>query len=161
MEPKELLTDQLRQLSLHVPASAAGQMLQLLDELLRWNRTYNLTAITDPAEGIEKHLTDSLTLLPLLTGEERLLDIGSGGGFPGLPLKIARPALSVVSVDAVAKKIAFQRHAARLLGLQDFVPLHMRAEKLPDLLEYASGFDIVVSRAFAALPSLLPWPCPV
>jgi 16S rRNA (guanine527-N7)-methyltransferase len=161
MDSKALLTGQLRQLSLHVPASASGHMLQLLDELLRWNRTHNLTAITDPAEGIEKHLTDSLTLLPLLTGEERLLDIGSGGGFPGLPLKIARPALSVVSVDAVAKKIAFQRHAARLLGLQDFVPLHMRAEKLPNLPAYASGFDVVVSRAFAALPvfASLALPC--
>lgn len=161
MEPKALLAGQLRQLSLPVPAEASEPLLRLLDELLRWNRTHNLTAITDPAEGVEKHLVDSLTLLPLLCGNERLLDLGSGGGFPGLPLKVARPDLRVVSVDAVAKKIAFQRHAVRLLGLCGFEPLHERAEALPRREGFAGGFDVVVSRAFTALPAFarLALPC--
>lgn len=161
MEPKELLAGLLRQLCLEVPAVASEPLLRLLNELLRWNRTHNLTAITDPAEGVEKHLVDSLTLLPLLEGGERLLDLGSGGGFPGLPLKVARPDLRVVSVDAVAKKIAFQRHAVRLLGLCGFEPLHERAEALPRRPGFAGGFDVVVSRAFTALDAFarLALPC--
>jgi len=161
MEPREHLAGQLRQLSLEVSADASDKLLRLLDELLRWNRTHNLTAITDPVEGIEKHLVDSLTLLPLLAGYERLLDLGSGGGFPGLPLKIARPDLSIVSVDSVAKKINFQRHAVRLLGLRGFEPLHARAESLSEFPGYSGGFDVVVSRAFASLPvfASLALPC--
>jgi len=161
MAPIEQLADQLRQLSLDVSADVPAKLLRLLDELLRWNRTYNLTAIADPVEGIEKHLVDSLTLLPLLTGDERLLDLGSGGGFPGLPLKIARPGLSIVSVDSVAKKINFQRHAVRLLGLRGFEPLHARAESLSEFPGYSGGFDVVVSRAFASLPvfASLALPC--
>lgn len=152
MEPSEHLASQLRELSLEVAADTSEKLLRLLAELLRWNRTHNLTAITDPVEGIEKHLVDSLTLLPLLNGDERMLDVGSGGGFPGLPLKIACPGLFVVSVDSVAKKIKFQRHAARLLGLRGFEPLHARAESLPERPGYAGSFDVVVSRAFASLP---------
>lgn len=152
MEPSEHLASQLRELSLEVAADTSEKLLRLLAELLRWNRTHNLTAITDPVEGIEKHLVDSLSLLPLLNGDERMLDVGSGGGFPGLPLKIACPGLFVVSVDSVAKKINFQRHAARLLGLRGFEPLHARAESLPERPGYAGSFDVVVSRAFASLP---------
>jgi len=161
MEPAQRLNEQLRQLSVELPPGADARLLTLLEELLRWNRRHNLTAITDPVEGIEKHLVDSLTLLPLLTGDERMLDLGSGGGFPGLPLKIARPGLRVVSVDAVAKKISFQRHAVRLLGLAGFEPLHARAEELGGRPEFVQGFDLIVSRAFTALPAFaaLALPC--
>lgn len=161
MEPIEHLASQLRELSLEVAVDASEKLLRLLAELLHWNRTHNLTAITDPIEGIEKHLVDSLTLLPLLTVDERLLDVGSGGGFPGLPLKIARPGLFVVSVDSVVKKIMFQRHAVRLLGLRGFEPLHARVESLPERPGYAGSFDVVVSRAFASLPAFaaLALPC--
>ena len=85
-------------------------MERLVDEMLRWNRSRNLTAITDRDEVLEKHLVDSLTLLPFARQAKRLLDIGSGAGFPALPLKIVCPELAVVSVDAVGKKIDFQRH---------------------------------------------------
>lgn len=152
MTEQEELIAQLHKLSLKVSAGAGKDLLRLLEELLRWNRHHNLTAITDPLEAIEKHLVDSLTVLPLLAGTERLLDIGSGGGFPVLPLKIARPSLTVVSVDAVAKKIAFQRHIARTLCLQGFEALHLRAEQLPGRAGYKAGFDVIVSRAFAAIP---------
>lgn len=132
-----------------------------LAELLRWNQKVNLTSITDPEEAREKHLLDSLCLLPLLQGGERLLDIGSGGGFPCLPLKLAAPGLQVVSVDAVQKKIAFQRHVARQLGLQGFVAEHLRIEQLPSHPLGVGGFDLVVSRAFAALDQFaaLALPC--
>jgi 16S rRNA (guanine527-N7)-methyltransferase len=149
------LKRQLQTLDLEVGLSAFEPLLTLQDELLRWNRTYNLTAITDPVEAIEKHLVDSLTLLPSLEEKNSLLDIGSGAGFPSLPLKIARPGMAVVSVDAVGKKIRFQKHVVRKLGLTGFTPWHGRAEDLPGQDVAATGFDLVVARAFASIPKLL------
>jgi 16S rRNA (guanine527-N7)-methyltransferase len=100
----------------------------LVTELLRWNRRINLTAITEPREIIGRHLLDSLTLRPFLEGTETLLDIGSGAGFPGFPLKLVLPGLRLYSVDAVAKKVAFQCQLARLLGLREAHPLHLRLD---------------------------------
>lgn len=144
-----------------MPADGLDRLLWFLDELLRWNRRVNLTAITDPVAGIEKHLVDSLTLLPLLSGQERLLDLGSGGGFPGIPLKIVLPRLRVLSVDAVQKKIAFQRHAIRQLGLEGFEARQGRAEQLPQMQGCGAAFDVVVSRAFTSLSAFaaLALPC--
>lgn len=155
MELQAELQRQLALLGLSVPTPALTRLLWLQAELLRWNRTHNLTAITDPREALEKHLVDSLTLLPHLPARGRLLDLGSGGGFPGLPLAIVRPELELVSVDAVAKKIAFQRHAARRLGLDGFTAWHGRAEKLATAAVAAGGFDLVVARAFTSLTGLL------
>lgn len=153
MDREAALSAQLQKLSLPVSVEVGRSLLQYLDELFRWNRRHNLTAITDPLDAVEKHLVDSLTVLPMLTGVGRLLDIGSGGGFPALPLKIAQPSLAVVSVDAVAKKIMFQRHVARMLSLKGFEALHARVEALSKCPEYSAEFEVVISRAFAALPS--------
>lgn len=120
------------------------------EELKKWNRKINLTAIKDDREIVIKHFADSLSLLANLKKTGTLLDIGSGGGFPVIPLKIVLPHLSVVSVDAVEKKVLFQRHAVRLLQLENFSALHTRAEELKE--NYASHFDYVVSRAFSDLP---------
>ena len=135
-------------------APALERLAWLAAELLRWNRTHNLTAITDPDEVNEKHLADSLTLLPLLAGARRLLDLGSGAGFPALPLKIACPELEVVSVDAVGKKIAFQRHVARTLQLSGFTAVHTRAEDLAGSSFCQAGFDVITARALGGLPLL-------
>ena len=126
----------------------------LSGELLRWNRTHNLTAIIRPEEVAEKHLADSLSLLPLLGTTRRLLDLGSGAGFPALPLKIARPDLEVVTVDAVGKKIAFQNHIARTLRFSGFTAVHGRAEALRDHPACAAKFDVVTARALGSLPML-------
>lgn len=151
MALEQELHRQLGRLGIAVTDEMVDRLLRLQGELLRWNRTHNLTAITDPQEALEKHLVDSLTLLQCLPMEGRLLDLGSGGGFPCLPVKITRPGIAVVSVDAVAKKIAFQRHAGRKLGLKGFEPLHIRAEELAAEPGYRAGFDLVVSRAFTSL----------
>ena len=155
------LKRQLSLLDLHVDTVALPQLILLLQEMLRWNKTYNLTAITDPLEAVEKHLVDSLTLLPHLENVDRLLDIGSGAGFPSLPVKIARPDTDVVSVDSVAKKIRFQKHMVRTLGLDGFEAWHGRAEELPAQAFAADGFDLVVARAFSSLEKLveLALPC--
>jgi 16S rRNA (guanine527-N7)-methyltransferase len=101
---------------------------RMVAELLRWNRRINLTAITDVREIIGRHLLDSLSVRPFLDGTETLLDIGSGAGFPGFPLKVALPGIRLWSVDAVAKKVAFQAHLGRLLGFRDIHPLHLRLD---------------------------------
>lgn len=152
---EEQLQQQLRRLEIAIDAEDASRLLWLQSELLRWNRTHNLTAITDPHEAVEKHLVDSLTLLKCLPEAGRLLDLGSGGGFPCLPVKIVRPQLEMVSVDAVAKKIAFQRHVARRLGLTGFSAWHGRAELLAEEQGWGGTFDLVVSRAFTSLTGFI------
>lgn len=137
------------------------QFLQLRRELLDWNARVNLTAITDPTEVLLKHFIDSLSLLEVYAAEQtRVLDIGAGAGFPGLPLKLARPAWEVVLLEATGKKVAFQRHIIEKLGLQHIEALHGRAEELAHKREYRASFDLVTARAVAALPALLEYAAP-
>jgi 16S rRNA (guanine527-N7)-methyltransferase len=144
----------LAELGLEVAPDAVESLERLADELQHWNRRRNLTAITGRDEILEKHLLDSLTLLPLIKHPGRLLDIGSGAGFPALPLKIARPDLEVVSVDAVGKKVDFQRHVARVFGLKGFTVLHERIESLVDHADFHQSFEMVTARALCTLGEL-------
>jgi 16S rRNA (guanine527-N7)-methyltransferase len=155
MDLKCELEEQLEQLDIQLDGETLDSEIAFLNELLRWNKTHNLTAIDDPVEAVEKHLVDSLSVLPYLGQPDSVLDIGSGGGFPGLPLQIARPGLKIVSVDAVAKKIAFQRHAARMFKLKDFTPWHGRIEMVAHQPFAENGFDLIIARAFAPLKTLL------
>lgn len=150
-----MLQEQLQKLELEIPAESLVQLELLVDELLRWTQRRNLTAITDREEVVEKHLVDSLTMLPFARQAVRLLDIGSGAGFPALPLKIVCPTLEVVSVDAVGKKIDFQKHVARKLGLPSFTALHARIQDLSGEENYRSGFDLVTARALTSLEDLV------
>lgn len=156
-----LLKSCLHDLDLDLPSELSERLLWLGQELLRWNKKVNLTSICSLEEVVIKHLADSLSVLPLLQSGERLLDVGSGGGFPGLPLAIVDPAREVVTVDAVGKKIHFQRHVVRQLGLEHCIPLHMRIEDLPRWNGFDTGFDVVISRAFASIADfvLLAGPC--
>lgn len=145
------LRDQLKSLSITIAPEAEERLQLFLDEVLRWSRTINLTAITDRHAAEEKHLVDSLTLLPLLRGDERLLDMGSGAGMPGLPLRIVLPRLQLLSVDAAAKKITFQRHVIRLLALEGVEARHGRLEDLGREANFSAAFEVVVARAFSDL----------
>ncbi|MBN1548898.1 MAG: 16S rRNA (guanine(527)-N(7))-methyltransferase RsmG [Syntrophaceae bacterium] len=145
------LEECLRIIGVETAAQVRANLLWLGEELLRWNRKVNLTSISNPQEVIVKHLVDSLSVLPLLGPEERLLDVGSGGGFPGLPLAIVDPGREIVTVDAVGKKIDFQRHVVRRIKLDHCQPLHRRIEDIPRWSDFGSGFDVVISRAFASL----------
>jgi 16S rRNA (guanine527-N7)-methyltransferase len=122
-------------------------------ELQKWNNKINLTAVTADEQIVVKHFLDSLTLRQVVGETGRLLDLGSGGGFPALPLKIVLTKLEVVSVDAVEKKIMFQRHMGRLLDLRGFTAVHERGERL--VHDYPGNFDWVVSRAFADIASFV------
>jgi 16S rRNA (guanine527-N7)-methyltransferase len=128
----------------------AARALQLLDELSIWNRSYNLTAITERGAMIRGHLLDSLAAHVDLAGS-RIADVGTGAGFPGLPLALVSPQRTFTLIDSVAKKIRFVTHAVRKLSLANVTPLQLRVETLvPD-----APFDTVIARAYAALPDLL------
>ncbi len=144
---QEALSRGLDALSLTVTSTARQLLERYADRLLAWNRKVNLTAITAPAELAEKHLVDSLVLLPLLGDARTLLDVGSGAGLPGIPLACARPGLSVTCCDSVAKKVAFVKAVSAELSL-DVRGVVARAGGNPDQ-ERLPRADGVVSRAFA------------
>ncbi|GAC1356484.1 MAG: 16S rRNA (guanine(527)-N(7))-methyltransferase RsmG [Ktedonobacteraceae bacterium] len=130
-------------------------------ELLEWNTRFNLTAITDPEEVLQKHFLDSLSLLQIYNKAQiHLLDVGSGAGFPGLPLKIARPDWHVTLIEATGKKTLFLRHIIDVLGLKEIEVIHGRAEEIAHRHQYRSSFDIVTARAVASLSSLLEYCAP-
>lgn len=144
------LVEGARELNVDLSTQAAGKLLQLLDELAKWNRTHNLTAITDREEMVTHHLLDSLSVHSALTGVT-VADVGTGAGFPGLPLAVVNPERTFTLIDSNNKKVRFVAHAARALGLTNVEAVHARAEGL----ERTQTFDVVVARAFAALPELL------
>jgi 16S rRNA (guanine527-N7)-methyltransferase len=125
-------------------------------ELMAWNRFANLTAITDPVEIAVKQFLDTLPLSHLLPSGSRVLDIGSGGGFPGIPLKIMRPGVEVTLIDASRKKVSFQKHIIRTLALKDIEARHMRAEELKrELQPETRQYDVIVSKAVSRLDRFL------
>lgn len=126
-------------------------LLNYLAQMLRWNRTYNLTAIRAPEQMLLHHITDSLSVVPelaqRLAGQSaRILDVGSGGGLPGVVLAVCYPEWQVCCVDAVEKKTAFIKHVAGVLQLDNLDAVHARVEALEP-----AECDIVISRAFASL----------
>ena len=137
-------------LALELSAEQLQRLQQLLDELIKWNQAYNLTSITEPAQMLTHHLLDSLAVHADITGT-RIVDVGTGAGFPGLPLAIVQSEREFTLIDSNNKKIRFVTHAARALGLKNVRPVHARAESYRD----AAGFDTVVARACAPLPALL------
>ena len=125
-------------------------------ELLEWNRFANLTAITDLEEMAEKHFLDTVPLVPLVPQASSVLDIGSGGGFPGLPLKVMRPDLKLCLIEPSRKKTHFLKHVIRTLGLKDIEARHIRAEELAkEDQAKASPYGVIVSRAVSKLDKLL------
>ena len=138
------LASGLTALDITLPAEAQQKLLVFRDLLLKWNKTYNLTALRDPAQAISHHLLDSLAILPHV-GAGNLLDVGSGGGLPGIPLAIAMPELAVTMVDTVQKKTTFLQQAVIELGLKNVTVHHARVEELQG--QYAQ----ISSRAFVEI----------
>jgi len=126
-----------------------------LRELLKWNEKMNLTAIRSEKGIVLKHFLDSLSVFPHLPGISSLLDIGSGAGFPGIPLKMIQPSLEVTLIDSVRKKIDFQSHIIRTLGLKGIGAIHGRIQDREILESLGGRFDAVIARAFSDLNALL------
>lgn len=146
---EQLLADGIADLELSVSARARTGMIRYLQELETWNRSYNLTAIREPAQMVVKHLLDSLTVLPYLGEGRSLLDVGTGAGLPGLIIALCTPRLEVTVLDSNGKKAAFLRHCVRSLELKNVQVAQTRVEDYRP----GQGFATVISRAFAALDS--------
>jgi len=151
MNRGEVLRHGLSGLGIDLPENAIDKLLIYVDLLVKWNSTYNLTAIRDGDEMVTQHLLDSLAILPYLEETKSLADIGSGAGLPGIPLAIARPELQVTLIDSVQKKSAFQQQAKIDLRLSNVSIYSGRIE----YFERLGVFDAVTSRAFSGLPLLV------
>ena len=144
MSPRDQLESGLREMGLDLPAAAQKKLLAYVALLYKWNKTYSLTALREQDKAVSHHLLDSLSVLPFVPAG-RLLDVGSGGGTPGIPLAIACPELSVTLLDSNTKKTAFLQQAAIELGLKNISVHAGRVEQYHPPV----GFDAITSRAFA------------
>jgi 16S rRNA (guanine527-N7)-methyltransferase len=148
-----ILEEGAEALSVNLSEQQQSQLLDYVTLLAKWNAVYNLTAIRDPRQMLIQHILDSLSVLPHLPARESatVLDVGSGGGLPGIVLAIARPHWSVTLNDIVHKKTAFQSQAKAELGLANLSVITGRVESLRPGVEVPKKFDLIVSRAFADL----------
>jgi 16S rRNA (guanine527-N7)-methyltransferase len=149
---KDLLKNNAASLGIELGDEEISRFDMLAERLIEQNKTMNLTAITDPDEVVIKHFVDSISLLSAVTPEEgaKILDLGTGAGFPGIPLLICRPDIKLTMVDSTAKKLKYVASTVEALGLEAET-LHSRAEEAGKQSEYREQYDIVCSRAVAAL----------
>ena len=146
------LIEGAQQLGIALSDAQAAQLLRLLDELDDWNQRMNLTAIRERGQQVTKHLLDSLSIQPYLRGE-RILDVGTGAGFPGLPLALVNPERQFMLLDSTAKKLRFIDHVVQLLALTNVQTVHARAESY----DPPKRFDTVVSRAVGPVVKFIHW----
>lgn len=153
--PMKGFCDRLRLGSEKIAVAISDEQISLMAahaiELIQWNKKINLTAIVDPLTMAEKHFIDAMAVQPFLGKENRLMDMGTGGGFPSIPLKILNPSLQFVLVDSSRKKVTFLKHVIRVLGLKDIDAIHSRVEDLAHDDIHSQTYDAVMSRAFTAL----------
>jgi 16S rRNA (guanine527-N7)-methyltransferase len=128
--------------------------------IIEWNDKINVTAITDEKEFLEKHFIDSLTISKLVAGKNKIIDIGTGAGFPGIPLKIANPKLEVTLIDSVNKKLNVIREVSDKIGLKNLEIIHTRAEDLANNLEYREKYDFATTRAVSNLSTIAEYMLP-
>jgi 16S rRNA (guanine527-N7)-methyltransferase len=137
-------------LGLQLPEAAVGRLLDYQELLARWNATYNLTAVRDPAGMVTRHLLDSLAILPYVSGHS-VADLGTGPGLPGIVLAIAAPGREMLLVDSNGKKVRFLREAIRSLKLEGVSAVQSRVE------DVQGQFDCITARAFASFADMLGW----
>lgn len=148
---RQHLENALKTIDIKLSELQMKQMADHASELMTWNQKFNLTAIKGPFEVAEKHFFDSIAAAAFLGHEKSLADIGSGGGFPGIPIKIMNPLLKIIMIDASQKKINFLKHVIRVLKLENIDAVHARVENLKTDKGFFKCFDGVVSRAFTEL----------
>lgn len=149
MSLERALEQGLESLGIECPLEVRGQLLDYVRLLAKWNRVYNLTAVREPLDMVHRHLLDSLAVLPHMQAlaAKRVLDVGTGGGLPGIPLALMLPQVDFVLLDSNSKKTRFVKQAVAELGLKNVEVAHVRAEGYhPD-----EAFDVVISRAFSSL----------
>jgi len=154
-EWKEVLIQGANAIDVPIDSEIADRFAIHAVELGKWTKKTNLTSITDPLDVAVKHFLDSIAPAPFIPPDSTMLDIGSGGGFPGIPLKILIPSLSITLVDASRKKVSFLNHVIRTLELSSIKALHMRIEDLALVNTPENNFDVIICRAFSALDAFV------
>jgi 16S rRNA (guanine527-N7)-methyltransferase len=149
----EVLNKGIQELALQLDAGQVDQLLDYLALLNKWNSVYNLTSVRDPMQMVTLHLLDSLAAVPAFAGARNVLDVGAGGGLPGMVLAIARPDMNVSMIDTVHKKTAFLNQVKAELSLANVTVYTMKVEQL----EVKQKFDVITSRAFADLSDFVNW----
>lgn len=158
LEFKNIIEKELKYINLEINDDSKEKLYMYMNNLIEWNQKVNLTAIKDEKEIILKHFVDSIYIKNMING--RVLDVGSGAGFPGIPLKIVNDNIELVSIDSVNKKINFQKDTSDKLSLKNIEIIHTRAEVLARNSGYRESFDFVVSRAVANLSTLVEYMLP-
>lgn len=148
-----VLGDGIKELGLSLSEAQQGQLMDYLALMAKWNSVYNLTSLRDPMQMVTHHLLDSLAAVPAFAGATNVLDVGAGGGLPGIVLAIARPDMKVSMVDTVHKKTAFLTQVKAELGLANVTVHTARVEQL----QVSDKFDVITSRAFADLSDFVNW----
>jgi 16S rRNA (guanine527-N7)-methyltransferase len=157
MEIKEfgkILNEYLKEINIKLDTNQIEQFYKYMQMLIEWNQKINLTAITKPDEIILKHFVDSLTIEKYIGDKKTIVDVGTGAGFPAIPLKIYRKDLKIVLVDSLNKRINFLNEVIKELNLENIETIHSRAEEFGQNKKYRESFDIATSRAVANLATL-------
>lgn len=147
------LADGIKELSLDLDEKQHEQLLDYLALLFKWNSVYNLTSVRDPMQMVTHHLLDSLAAVPAFDGAQNVLDVGAGGGLPGIVLAIAKPGMKVSLIDTVHKKTAFLKQVKAELGLANVTVFTAKVQEV----QVPQQFDVITSRAFADLSDFVNW----
>jgi 16S rRNA (guanine527-N7)-methyltransferase len=153
----QVLGDGILEMKLDVSPAQQEQLLDYLALLNKWNSVYNLTSLRDPMQMVTHHLLDSLAAVPAFAGAKNVLDVGAGGGLPGIVLAICRPDMNVSMIDTVHKKTAFLKQVKAELELAKVTVHTMKVQELGVSTPLSDKFDVITSRAFADLSDFLNW----
>lgn len=149
----QVLAEGIAEMQLDVSPAQQEKLMDYLALMFKWNSVYNLTSLRDPMQMVTHHLLDSLAAVPAFAGAKNVLDVGSGGGLPGIVLAVVRPGMKVSMIDTVHKKTAFLTQVKAELGLANVTIYTMRVEQL----QVSDKFDVITSRAFADLSDFVNW----
>ena len=149
----QVLVDGIEEMQLELSGDKIAKLMDYLALLFKWNAVYNLTSLRDPMQMVTHHLLDSLAAVPAFEGAQNVLDVGAGGGLPGMVLAICRPDMKLAMIDTVHKKTAFLTQVKAELGLANVTVYTMRVEQL----QVKTPFDVITSRAFADLSDFVNW----
>lgn len=157
----KIINDKLNKLNINANENQINSFYEYMTLLLDWNEKINLTAITDPNEIIQKHFVDSLTILKYIEEKTRIVDVGTGAGFPGIPMKIIREDVNILLLDSLNKRINFLNEIIEKLNLKKINTVHSRVEEFGRNKKYREQFDIATSRAVANLSVLAEYMLPL
>lgn len=160
MNEKEFY-EAIRQFVPQITEEQQNKFYNYMNMLIEWNNKINLTAITEPDQIILKHFIDSITILKEIDDKSKIIDVGTGGGFPGIPLKIMNNSLEIVLLDSLNKRINFLNEVIQKLKLKNINSIHFRVEEAGQNIKYREKFDVATSRAVASLNILVEYMLPL